>query len=218
MRKLYRRKDTDEVRTYIDRKLIVKLDCGLETGDFAALWENVRCLRRWEFCAISAEDTPWTFWCVPLTTREMSQNSVQWLSDTPAWATELTASAMGLAEEVLGVKALLSRCFLNGHTYGQDGTVHQDTACREIGTYTMIYYPCLEWMTEWGGETVFFEDDRRSIHRSLSYKPNSFAMWDARVWHVGRAPARICPELRITMVWNLTVPGIVSTRDSLRSS
>jgi len=93
----------------------------------------------------------------------------------------------------------LIRCYANGHTYGSDGFVHTDTA--QTNTYTSIYYPHPEWNANWGGETVFFTPDRSDIIASIYPRSNRMLMFDGRIPHVARGVSRICPVLRVTLMF-----------------
>jgi hypothetical protein len=187
--------------TLVEGRPIFHIGQGVDEKTFEQVWISMSGLKSWEFSMASNSDTPWTFWCVPFTTVEPSTGSATWQASTPAWLPSLTDSAVILASQILRKELRVTRCFVNGNTFGQDGAIHQDHGVE--GAYTLVYYPCFEWFPEWEGETVFYENDKRSISRFIPYAPNTFGLWDARIWHVGRAPSRVCPELRMTLVWNL---------------
>ena len=100
------------------------------------------------------------------------------------------------------------RQYANGHTYGQGGQPHRDDS-RE-GTFTLLYYPMLEWQPEWEGETLFF-DDRRQIIRSITPVPNSAILFDSRTLHAGRAPSRSYSGLRVTVAFKLESTELADT-------
>lgn len=196
---------SNHIADFIDGKLVIRLQKGVPIEEFEQIWEGIRNLNCWEFTMVSDSDSPWTFWCAPFLEGRAPNESTAWRSHTPQWVRTLSECGLELAQNVLQQKLLIRRCFLNGHTFGQDGTIHQDKPDGARGVYTLVYYPCYEWPTEWEGETVFYEKDKCQIAKSFSYSPNTFLLWDSRLWHVGRAPSRICPELRVTLVWNLQV-------------
>ena len=106
----------------------------------------------------------------------------------------------GLAERPLQV----IRAYANGHTFGQGGQPHQDDQRPE--TYTLLYYPMLEWRHEWEGETMFF-DASGEIARAVLPLPNRAVFFDSRIGHAGRPPSRLCPGLRVSIAFKLEVPG-----------
>lgn len=93
----------------------------------------------------------------------------------------------------------LIRCYANGHTYGSDGTVHTDTSLPR--TYTCIYYPHKHWEPNWAGETTFFDRARTDIVASVYPKPNRMVIFDGRIPHAARGVSRLCPALRVTLIF-----------------
>lgn len=103
-------------------------------------------------------------------------------------------------ETLAGGSLSVLRQYANGHTYGLGGRPHLDDA--RPGSYTLLYYPMEEWNMEWDGETVFY-DERGEIALSVQPKPNRAVLFDSRILHVGRAPSRSCPALRVTVAYKL---------------
>lgn len=93
----------------------------------------------------------------------------------------------------------LIRCYANGHTYGSDGTVHTDTTLPNV--YTCIYYPHQNWNPDWGGETMFFNDDKTDVIDCVYPRPNRMVTFDGRIPHVARGVSRLCPVLRVTLMF-----------------
>jgi SM-20-related protein len=93
----------------------------------------------------------------------------------------------------------LIRCYANGHTYGSDGTLHTDST--RPGTYTCVYYPHQMWHPNWGGETVLFNQDKTDIVACVYPKPNRMVVFDGTIPHVARGVSRICPVLRVTLMF-----------------
>lgn len=98
----------------------------------------------------------------------------------------------------------LIRCYANGHTYGSDGTVHTDTTLPQ--TYTCVYYPHQAWNPDWGGETMFFMRDKSDVLGCVYPKPNRMVMFDGRIPHVARGVSRLCPVLRVTLMFKTDMP------------
>ncbi len=183
---------------------IVRLMPGLDAEIFEENARRFEQLNMWEFSMVTTKSvTPWTFWCIPLYLPNKTNVDGSWRWDVPPFLLELTAMAGGIIRAALTDTHLrLNRCLLNGKTYGQDGSIHRDNSCRNRREYTLLYYPLLRWEQAWEGETLFYDDAQKRIELAVPYSPNRFLLWDARIWHCGRAPSRICPHLRITMVWN----------------
>ena len=99
------------------------------------------------------------------------------------------------------------RQYANGHTYGLGGRPHFDDS--RPGTFTLLYYPNAQWLEGWDGETVFY-DERGEIALSVVPRPNRAVFFDSRIPHVGRAPSRQCPALRVTVAYKLEVVSGVS--------
>jgi SM-20-related protein len=93
----------------------------------------------------------------------------------------------------------LVRCYANGQPYGSDGTVHTDSI--NPASFTSVYYPCPRWSPSWGGETILFNKEETDIIACIYPKPNRLFMFNGVVPHIARGVARICPVLRITLMY-----------------
>jgi SM-20-related protein len=107
-----------------------------------------------------------------------------------------------LASELLAGHRLI-RCYANGHTYGSDGTTHTDSSLP--GTYTCVYYPHKTWHPDWGGETVFFNQDKTDIAACVYPRPNRMVVFDGTIPHVARGVSRTCPVLRVTLMFKTDI-------------
>ena len=103
----------------------------------------------------------------------------------------------------------LVRCYSNAHTFGIDGHPHTDSATP--GNYTTICYINPVWKPEWAGETVFFNEMGDIAHAVLP-KPGRMVQFDGRILHAARGLARICPAMRVTLMFKTTVAG--ATQDA----
>lgn len=92
----------------------------------------------------------------------------------------------------------LDRVFLNGHTFGLGDGVHDDGGAE---AFTFLMYVTPDWDVAWGGETVFYTDARDDIVAAVVPKPGRITFFDGRIPHAGRAPARLCTDLRITLAF-----------------
>ena len=93
----------------------------------------------------------------------------------------------------------LMRCYANGQPYGSDGSLHTDSASPR--SFTSVYYPHGRWSPNWGGETLFFNQEETDIVASIYPKPNRLVIFSGTVPHVARGVSRICPVLRITLMF-----------------
>ncbi len=93
----------------------------------------------------------------------------------------------------------LTRCYANGYPSGSEGGLHLDSNVETH--FTAIYYPHLVWHPNWAGETVFFDRAGRDIVASIYPKPNRLVVFRGTIPHVARGVSRVCPELRITLMF-----------------
>ena len=107
----------------------------------------------------------------------------------------------------------LLRCYINGHTYGVEGYPHTDTI--RIGNKTLLVYLSRDWKRDWGGETVFYNDDD-VIYAELP-KRNKAILFEGSIAHVAKGVTRACPSLRVTLMFKIAVPeAFDATRDQIQ--
>lgn len=106
----------------------------------------------------------------------------------------------------------LVRCYANAHTFGVEGYPHVDS--RKPGNYTTIFYINPIWKPEWAGETVFMNDLGDIAHAVLP-KPGRMVMFDGRIVHAARALTRICPAMRVTLMFKTRAPGAESDAEQV---
>jgi SM-20-related protein len=110
------------------------------------------------------------------------------------------------ALEKTGLKGhILVRCYANGQSYGSDGTLHTDSSSPR--SFTTLYYPHETWSPNWGGETVFFNPEETDMIASVYPKPNRLIVFPGALPHVARGVSRICPVLRITLMFKTELWG-----------
>ena len=98
----------------------------------------------------------------------------------------------------------LVRCYANGMAYGMDGTVHSDAL--SAGNYTAVYYPHERWSPNWGGETIFYNQQETRIVACIFPRPNSVAVFDGRIPHRANGVTRSYTGTRITMMFKTEKP------------
>lgn len=90
------------------------------------------------------------------------------------------------------------RIYANGQTAGQCGMPHIDD-----GEFTFLYYPNIEWRTEYQGHLMFLEGNE--IVRSVTYRPNRAVLFPAKIKHYADAPNTYYPDLRISLAYKLVL-------------
>lgn len=82
------------------------------------------------------------------------------------------------------------RAYTNHAAFGDVLMIHTDCA-PEAEEYTALWYLAERWDANWGGETVFHDDDldARAI---VSPRPGRLALFHGAIPHAGRPPSRIC--------------------------
>jgi SM-20-related protein len=91
------------------------------------------------------------------------------------------------------------RVYMNSHTFGIEGYVHQDNTDTE-NYFSTVYYAHPVWHQNWSGETVFYNRDESDILTSVFPRPGRAVTFHGAVPHCARAPSRDCNELRVSIV------------------
>lgn len=95
----------------------------------------------------------------------------------------------------------LIRCYSNAHTYGIEGYPHTDSKRTE--DLTLVVYLNKRWERAWGGETMVYKGNKIE-HAEIPVYNNAVA-FPGNAWHVARGVTRICPSLRLTLMFKLTL-------------
>tara|TARA_R100001132_G_C3218477_1_gene58151 strand:+ start:76 stop:609 length:534 start_codon:yes stop_codon:yes gene_type:complete len=111
-----------------------------------------------------------------------------------------------LKEKISSYK--INRCYANGQTANQSGSAHIDD--EHPNTFTLLYYPNLEWHWSWNG-ALFFLDHigldqplETEIFKTISYKPNRAIYFPSNICHYAEAPSSRYDGLRVSLAWKLT--------------
>lgn len=91
------------------------------------------------------------------------------------------------------------RVYLNSHTFGVEGYVHQDNKDTE-NYFSTVYYAHPVWHQNWAGDTVFYTRDETDILTSVFPRPGRAVTFHGAIPHCARAPSRDCNELRVSLV------------------
>jgi SM-20-related protein len=101
-----------------------------------------------------------------------------------------------LASVATGQK--LIRCYANGYPYGTEGHPHIDS--NNPDDRTVMVYANHVWDCSWAGETVFLTKDKEVLAAVLP-RSNRSVVFQGNIPHVARAISRVCPLLRITLMF-----------------
>jgi hypothetical protein len=93
------------------------------------------------------------------------------------------------------------RAYVNCSVYGDAYYIHRDCAAHERHV-TALYYANLEWQPDWGGETIYYNDDE-DAEFAISPRPGRLVIARGAVLHRGNVPSRSCYEERYTLAYKL---------------
>ena len=65
--------------------------------------------------------------------------------------------------------------------------------------WSFLYYANMKWEIEWGGDTLFLNDDRQTISNTVQCKPNRVVIFDASIPHIIRPSTTIAPQYRFSV-------------------
>jgi SM-20-related protein len=93
------------------------------------------------------------------------------------------------------------RAYVNSSVFGDMYYTHRDCTAHR-NHVTILYYVNLDWQTDWGGETIFYDDDKEA---QLVVAPKAGRMVISRgaILHRGTVPTRACHEERYTIAYKL---------------
>ena len=89
------------------------------------------------------------------------------------------------------------RAYINHSVYGDAYHMHRD-----LSAVTVLYYANLFWESDWGGETIFF-DDNNDAQTVVSPRPGRMVVSRGAILHRGTVPTRACHEERYTVAYKL---------------
>ena len=134
--------------------------------------------------------------------------------DTPVTAGSADISAQALAGEPFfqrlreiagqmfpGEQLTDQRAYVNSSTYGDDYYIHRDTPVNTRHV-TLLYYVNLHWEPEWGGETIFY-DENYDAQVVVSPRPGRLIVSRSSILHRGTVPTRSCYEQRLTLAYKM---------------
>jgi len=93
------------------------------------------------------------------------------------------------------------RSYTNFATHGDVLLIHTD-CLPGADEYTALWYLANEWDPDWGGETLFY-DDQRDARFVVTPRPGRLVIFHGSIPHAGRPPARHCSAARYSFAIKL---------------
>jgi hypothetical protein len=93
------------------------------------------------------------------------------------------------------------RVYTNYASFGDVLLTHVD-ALPNTRELTALWFLCESWETEWGGETLFY-DDSGDAQVAVTPRPGRLLLFDGAIRHAGKPPNRNCPVGRYTFAIKL---------------
>lgn len=102
------------------------------------------------------------------------------------------------------------RAYVNCSIFGDSYYLHRDCAIEDKHV-TALYYANLEWQPDWGGETIYYNDDDDG-EIAITPRPGRLVIARGAILHRGTVPARACYEERYTLAYKLNSLGAAPPR------
>lgn len=97
------------------------------------------------------------------------------------------------------------RAYVNCSVYGDAYYIHRDCAAHERHV-TALYYANLEWQADWGGETIYYNDEEDAAF-AITPRPGRLVVARGALLHRGNVPNRNCYAERYTLAYKLNSVG-----------
>ena len=123
----------------------------------------------------------------------------------PFWRIDLdqdeffTKYLLNIIEEKTNQQYELYDVYANGHTFGTQGSFHQDW--HDERGRTFLFYVNEVWKLEWGGKTAFDLGNGNTYFHVP--KPNSAIIFPGVIPHAAEVTSRSFTGLRVTIAWKL---------------
>ena len=137
--------------------------------------------------------------------RADTQEFRHWVCEMPlenlAKITLWPATQAAVAAARPGEQYRAYRVYTNFASFGDQLFTHVDALpnAREL---TALWFLSERWDTEWGGETLFY-DDGGDAQLAVSPKPGRLLLFDGAIRHAGKPPNRNCHASRFTFAIKL---------------
>jgi SM-20-related protein len=153
----------------------------------------------WNYGWQSNKQMPFGHWNVDITKTTIS-NTTDIAAKLPV---EFKKVWDALNKAFFGGQALLIRCYSNRHTFGTEGYIHTDTKRQE--DHTCVVYMNENWEADWGGETMFYSEDKDAVLRAIMPKFGRVAVFPGTVPHKAAPVSRVCPKVRTTLMFKAAI-------------
>jgi len=133
-----------------------------------------------------------------------------------AAVSDIPAEKLAMDPFLLGLRQIVERLFpdeqftdqrayVNCSVFGDSYYTHRDCSPQERHV-TALYYANLEWQLDWGGETIYYNDDD-DAELVILPRPGRLVVARGAVLHRGCVPTRSCHEERYTLAYKLNSIG-----------
>ena len=106
-----------------------------------------------------------------------------------------------VAQEMIGEVLRDQRAYVNNSVYGDMYYAHRDCSV-QARHVTALYYANLDWQPDWGGETIFYNDNE-DAEVVVSPRPGRLVVARGAILHRGTVPTRACHEERYTIAYKM---------------
>lgn len=93
------------------------------------------------------------------------------------------------------------RAYVNSSVHGDSYFIHRDCSAHR-NHVTVLYYANPNWQIDWGGETIFYDDDNEP-QIIVTPRPGRMVISRGAILHRGTVPTRACFEERYTIAYKL---------------
>jgi len=147
------------------------------------------------------KNTRWTF-------GHKSRHEV--ISGTPFWSSSInddsyfTGYLLNIICKTVHKNLKLKRVYANGHTFGQDGTYHQDSTDENTYTFVLYLHEIDISDVELAGGHLYFKFPH--LQYNICYEPilNRGIFFPSNYFHKACSFSRYIMELRTSVAWKLT--------------
>ena len=95
--------------------------------------------------------------------------------------------------------------FVNLVTPSDRFHVHTDNSIGDRGMFTSaLYYVSSDWHIEYGGDTLFLNEEGQDVEFYTQYKTGRFIVFDSRIPHLIRPSTTLAPHYRFSVVLKFT--------------
>lgn len=94
------------------------------------------------------------------------------------------------------------KAYINLNTFSDVNKTHVDSYFKDSGK-TILIYPNKKWENDWGGETVFYNDEGTDIVFTSIYRPGRVVVFDSTIPHCAKPQSIFADTYRFTIAVKL---------------